>query len=36
MNPEGVVVYLSAARSMFKVTLKDDELPKSVSERLAA
>jgi hypothetical protein len=36
MNPEGVVVYLSAARSMFKVTLKDDEIPKSVAERLAA
>lgn len=32
MNPEGVVVYLSAARSMFKVTLKDDELPKSLAE----
>jgi hypothetical protein len=36
MNPEGVVVYLSAARQMFKVTLKDDEIPKSVAERLAA
>jgi hypothetical protein len=36
MNPEGVVVYLSSARSMFKVTLKDDELPKSVAERQAA
>lgn len=31
MNPEGVVVYLSAARSMFKVTLKDDELPKALA-----
>jgi hypothetical protein len=36
MNPEGVVVYLSAARQMFKVTLKDDQIPKSVAERLAA
>lgn len=36
MNPEGVVVYLSAARSMFKVTLKDDALPKSVAGRREA
>jgi hypothetical protein len=35
MDPEGVVVYLSAARSMFKVTLKDDQLPKSVAEAQA-
>lgn len=29
MNPEGVVVYLSAARQMFKVTLDHDGVPKS-------
>lgn len=36
MDPEGVVVYLSAARSMFKVTLKNDAVPKYVAEREAA
>jgi len=30
MDPEGIVVYLSAARSMFKVTLKGDDAPKSL------
>lgn len=29
MNPEGIVVYLAAARQMFKVTLENDEMPKS-------
>lgn len=29
MDPEGVVVFLSAARQMFKVTIKGDEAPKS-------
>jgi hypothetical protein len=29
MNPEGVVVYLAAARALFKVTLEKDEEPKS-------
>jgi hypothetical protein len=29
MDPEGVVVYLSAARQMFKVTLENDGVPKS-------
>ena len=28
MRPEGVIVYLSAARSMFKVTLEKDDEPK--------
>ena len=28
MNPEGVVVFLSAANSLFKVTVKNDEKPK--------
>ncbi|HWU33289.1 MAG TPA: hypothetical protein VN108_10460, partial [Marmoricola sp.] len=32
MDPEGIVVFLSAARSMFKVTLKGDELPKGLVE----
>lgn len=31
MNPEGVVVYVAAARSMFKVTIKGDEVPKSLA-----
>ena len=30
MNPEGVIVYLSAARSMFKVTVENDETPKAL------
>jgi hypothetical protein len=30
MDPEGVVVYLSAARQMFKVTLVGDESPKGL------
>lgn len=34
-NPEGVVVYLSAARTFFKVTLEKDEIPKAVAEREA-
>ncbi len=32
MDPEGIVVFLSAARSMFKVTLKNDEAPKGSLE----
>jgi hypothetical protein len=31
MNPEGIVVYLSAASQMFKVTLENDDVPKSVA-----
>lgn len=31
MRPEGVIVYLSAARELFKVTLEKDEEPKSKS-----
>lgn len=30
MDPEGIVVYVAAARSMFKVTIKGDEAPKSL------
>lgn len=29
MNPEGIVIYHTAAKTMFKVTLENDELPKS-------
>ena len=37
MKPEGVVVYLSAARNtLFKVTCEKDGVPKSVAERQAA
>ena len=32
MRPEGVIVYLPAARSGFKVLVENDELPKSVVE----
>lgn len=32
MDPEGVVIYMAAARSMFKVTLKNDEKPKGSQE----
>ena len=31
MDPEGVVVYVAAARSMFKVTIKGDDAPKSLA-----
>ena len=31
MDPEGVVVYVTAARSMFKVTIKGDEVPKFIA-----
>ncbi len=31
MDPEGVVVFVAAARSMFKITIKGDEAPKSLS-----
>ena len=31
MNPEGIVVYLSAARTSFKVTLKGDAAPKGAA-----
>jgi len=31
MDPEGIVVYLSAARTSFKVTLKGDEAPKGAA-----
>jgi hypothetical protein len=29
-DPEGVVIYLAAAQQCFKVTLKNDEVPKSL------
>lgn len=32
MRPEGVVIYHTAARSMFKVTLENDEKPKGSTE----
>jgi hypothetical protein len=32
MDPEGIVVYMAAARTMFKVTLKNDEQPKGQSD----
>lgn len=32
MNAEGVIIYHTAANSMFKVTLKDDEKPKGSTE----
>lgn len=32
MDPEGIVVYVAAAQSMFKVTIKNDEAPKSIAE----
>lgn len=31
MNPEGVVIWHTAARQMFKVTLEKDEAPKSIA-----
>lgn len=31
MDPEGIVVFHSASRTMFKVTIKGDDAPKSVS-----
>ncbi len=31
MDPEGVVVYVAAARSMFKITIKGDDAPKSLA-----
>jgi hypothetical protein len=31
MDPEGIVVYVAAARQMFKVTIKGDDVPKSVA-----
>ncbi len=35
-NPEGVVVYHTAARRGFKVTVEHDDLPKSVAQGLTA
>jgi len=35
-NPEGIVVYHTAARTSFKVTFDQDDLPKSVAEAQAA
>jgi hypothetical protein len=32
-KPEGIVIYHHHARTMFKVTLENDEVPKSVAER---
>lgn len=34
MNPEGIIVYLVAARSSFKVTLEKDDQPKSMSKTI--
>ena len=31
MNPEGIVIYHTAAKQLFKVTLENDEKPKGVS-----
>jgi hypothetical protein len=36
MKPEGVVVYLPAARNLFKVTLEKDEEPKGFTEKARA
>lgn len=36
MNPEGVVIWHTAARQMFKVTLEKDQEPKSISLKEAA
>ena len=36
MRPEGIVVYHTAANTMFKVTLENDEQPKSLSENAVA
>lgn len=36
MKPEGVVVFLTAARTYFKVTVEGDEEPKEVRERRLA
>jgi len=30
MDPEGIVCYMAASRSMFKVTVNDDEKPKGI------
>lgn len=32
MDPEGVVVWLSSARQMFKVMVKNDDIPKGLAE----
>ena len=32
MKPEGLIVYHAAARSLFKVTVERDEVPKGVAE----
>lgn len=31
MNPEGIVIFHTASRELYKITLKDDEKPKSLS-----
>jgi hypothetical protein len=31
-NPEGFIIFHTASRGMFKVTLKDDEKPKGSTE----
>lgn len=36
MNPEGIVVWVPATSTLFKVTVEKDEEPKSVSERRVA
>ena len=36
MNPEGIIVYHTAAKQSFKVLLEGDEMSKTESERLAA
>lgn len=33
MNPEGVVVFHTAAQTAFKVTLENDEVPKALAEK---
>ncbi len=36
MDPEGIVIYHSAANQMFKVTLENDDQPKEVAARAVA
>ena len=31
MKPEGIIIYHTAANSMFKITLENDEQPKGIT-----
>lgn len=33
MNPEGIIIYHTASRMLFKKTIKDDEKPKGIVEK---